>query len=126
MEELKASSPATRYYWLHSNQMSFDKNALYITTPPLSGKKLILPKALRDDALRMLHDDPSASHAGRDKTLARVMKKFHWFGIRNDIDLHVKTCHTCQQYKTAQRPPKHALVKTNTIFPFETVHIDYL
>ena len=126
IEELKALSPAARYYWLHSNQMSLENDILRISFPTINGNKTILPRSLRPKALQMLHDDPASGHAGRDKTLERVQRRFHWFGMTKDIDLYTKNCLICQRCKSSQRPAKHAMVQTYAGFPFETVHIDYL
>ena len=37
------------------------------------------------------------AHLGLDKTYSAIIGKYYWPKMYVDIDLHVKTCNTCQR-----------------------------
>lgn len=48
--------------------------------------------------LQSLHDNPmGGSHFGRDKTRSKVVKRYYWHGMYDEIDNYVKTCVRCQK-----------------------------
>ncbi len=51
--------------------------------------QLVIPVALVDVVLRLLHDTPSAGHPGRDRTLAAARSKYYWPTMRTDIEKHI-------------------------------------
>ncbi len=51
--------------------------------------QLIIPVALVDVVLRLLHDTPSAGHPGRDRTLAAARSKYYWPTMRIDVEKHI-------------------------------------
>ena len=69
--------------------------------------RLCIPsdKTLRTQILHDHHDTPLAGHLGRDKTLARIKDKFYWPRMDHDIKRYVKTCDTCQRFKTSNQSP---------------------
>ncbi len=60
---------------------------------------LIIPVALVDVVLRLLHDAPSACHPGRDRTLAAARSKYYWPTMRIDVEKHISQCLSCAQTK---------------------------
>ncbi|KAK3908155.1 hypothetical protein KUF71_018668 [Frankliniella fusca] len=86
----------------------------------LWGKRVVVPAALHDRALRHLH----AAHMGivRTKALARVL--FWWPGLSTRIEHMVGTCSSCQ----ATRPKAPHLPVSpwpRADAPWSRLHIDY-
>ena len=119
------SSPATRYYWLHAAQLRLKQGVLFIEYPPETRAKLLLPRSLHTQCFRLLHDCRLSGHPGIRRTTTNITNKVHWHNMWTDIKLYVKTCHTCQITKKANRNPKHPLTELTAGFPFERVHIDF-
>ena len=65
--------------------------------------QLCLPKSMIGLALHSLHDN--AEHLGIEKTIDKLRQRFYWFGLREDTEIHIQSCFTCQQCKN---PPKKA------------------
>jgi hypothetical protein len=60
---------------------------------------LVAPNTIRTAILKHLHNDRTAGHFGRDKTLARVRQRFYWHGMTVDIERWCKECDLCAQRK---------------------------
>ena len=103
-QQLKASSPATRHYWLHKGQIVLINQLLYLKKPQDEPPKLLMPRAHIKLILKKLHDDPLSGHMGRDKTKKSVATRFYWFGMRGEINLYISNCHVCQRMKGPNQP----------------------
>ena len=71
------------------------EGVLYRQTNEGEEKDLVLPSSLKEEAIRLNHDLPSAGHQVIARTKARVKEKVYWYKINNDILSHVSTCATC-------------------------------
>ncbi len=49
--------------------------------------QFVIPLALVDVVLLVLHDTPSAGHPGRDRTLAAARSKYYWPTMRTDVEI---------------------------------------
>jgi hypothetical protein len=126
--EVFKSSPAVKYFWLHQNQLQIQTGVLfYRWDSPGSPPRycLVIPETQRGEILANCHDAKTAGHLGQDKTLARVRKSFHWFGMTQDVPLYVATCAICSKNKKTPKA-KAALRSYLAGFPLERVHLDIL
>ncbi|KAF4332523.1 gag polymerase env poly [Fusarium beomiforme] len=71
------------------------KNRLFIPHDP----------ALRNELLRIYHDDPLAGHFGIHRTLHLLQRKLHWVGIEKDVRDYIQTCAVCQGAITPRHKP---------------------
>jgi len=68
-------------------------------------QRVCVPRTLIFEILKEIHDNVTGvTHAGRQRTYARVSQGFYWPKMKKDIDKFVQTCQICQQIKK----PKHA------------------
>ncbi len=86
---------------------------------------LVILSSLVETPLKLLHDAPSASHPGRDKTLSMARDKHYWPTLRLDIEKHIAQCLSCAETK--------GTTKTTSILeyplparPFDVIGIDLL
>jgi hypothetical protein len=76
------------------------------------GSRLLVPSGdeLRTAILAACHDDVTAGHFGRDKTLEAVRRRFTWPGMTADVERYVATCDSCQRNKPSQQLPPGLLM----------------
>ncbi len=61
--------------------------------------QLVIPVALVDVVLQLLHDMPSAGHPGRDRTLAAARNKYYRPTMRIDVEKHISQGLSCAEAK---------------------------
>ena len=87
--------------------------------------QLAVPKCLREDVILAYHD--GNAHLGFDKTYAAIRTKYYWPKMYSDIDIHVKTCDTCQKCKRNYNNDKAPLTPLPVPSrPFSRLHMDIL
>ena len=89
-------------------------------------QQLCLPRKLGPQVLCALHDNPSAGHLGVTKTLERVRKRFHWLGMREDVENHVRMCMACAEVNDPPRLLKAPLINVKAGHPLQRVAIDII
>ena len=67
-----------------------------------SKHQLVVRAGLVDRVISLNHDPVTVGHPGRNHTLEILCLRFHWPGMRKDVDAYVQRCHTCQRTK-----PRH-------------------
>ena len=83
--------------------------------------RLYIPKQIRGDLLRQLHDD--MWHIGIDKTYELIGRKYFWPGLYKDVTKHVNSCVVCQS--RSGKCEIAPLEKTDVPFyPFEKISLD--
>ena len=70
--DLFLSSTSTKYFWLQQDCLILKDGLLYHRADSEAPLCLVIPSCLRDEALRLVHDSPSAGHMGIKKTLAII------------------------------------------------------
>lgn len=61
--------------------------------------KYLVPDNQRTQVLTFCHDEPTATHFGYAKTLARVALSYYWPNMRRDVYRYVKSCAVCGAQK---------------------------
>ncbi|KAL5475937.1 hypothetical protein EMCRGX_G025817 [Ephydatia muelleri] len=86
-------------------------------------EQLILPKQCKT-VLELAHDIPMAGHQGRDKTWQRILRRFYWPSVFQDIENLCKSCRICQ--KASKQRVKAAPVISLPVIsePFSRVAMD--
>lgn len=89
-------------------------------------RTIIVPKTLRMEIFRQLHDD--CGHNGLKKTLRRFKERFYWPNMAKDIKDLCKQCHICAISKDNNPPNSAPLVPiaTSALEPFQKVAVDIL
>ena len=90
VEQVKRGT--TRRYWLKNELLYFKGGKLYV---PLS--------KLRRELLKETRDTKWAGHPREERTLALLVRFFHWPKIKEDVQAYVKACHVCQADKTERK-----------------------
>ncbi|MCW4335780.1 MAG: RNase H-like domain-containing protein [Candidatus Thiodiazotropha endolucinida] len=124
--ELFIASPAAKSYWLNKEQFVLIDGVLYQNEVMSGDKKLVIPKELRELAVKWNHDLPSAGHQGVARTKERVKEKFTWFGLSTFVSQYVAGCEVCNKCKKSDRKGRCPLTEYQAGAPMERVHLDFL
>ena len=106
--------PELAAFKLHADELSTENGCV------LWGSRVVIPEALRERVLGMLHE----VHPGMSRMKALARCYVWWPGMDKQIEKLVKCCATCQEH---QRRPASAPVHPweHSIFPWQRVHIDF-
>lgn len=85
----------TKTWDLDANNLLRYRGAVYVPND----------SALRDELLKVNHDDPLAGHFGAGKTLELMRRKYFWQNMKKDIRDYVRTCPVCQRTKAKRHLP---------------------
>ena len=70
-----------------------------------------------------------SGHPGRDKTIRKVLQRFHWPGTQQWVKQYVKRCTTCQQNKNLThktRAPLYKITVPPNSLPFTQIAMDLI
>ncbi|KAJ8349026.1 hypothetical protein SKAU_G00276150 [Synaphobranchus kaupii] len=127
---VSAESPELKsYHSLYSSLVQRDGLLYRRWQAPGRGSdilKLLVPRALHPDVLRLVHGSVGAGHFGNNKTLHRLRGKFHWPGCRHDVELHVHCCDSCTGQKGPNQCSRAPLQQHLVGDPMERVGVDVL
>lgn len=91
--------------------------------------RLYIPEdnPLRLEIIASHHDDPSAGHPGRRKTLQRLRQGFYWPRMSQFVDDYVASCHMCSRAKARRHLP-YGLLQPLTVpeSPWTNLSMDYI
>lgn len=75
--------------------------------------------------LRENHDLPIAGHVGTSRMYNRLKERYHWKGMKTDVENYVRKCPQCQVNKALRQTNKSPMQITSTsTAPFERVSLD--
>lgn len=83
-------------------------------TTTMAVEQLVLPSSCRVSVLKVAHTIPIAVHLGRDKTTDRILQKFYWPTLFQDIARYCHTCGPCQKSSSERPPPVPPLANIGT------------
>lgn len=69
-------------------------------------KLFLVPRHMRKDLLQLAPDNTASGHLGREKTVERLRRNFHWPSLPADMEWYVKACAACNGSKHLNRRPK--------------------
>lgn len=85
---------------------------------------LVAPKEIRNKCLYELHQNRTAEHLGRDKTLDSVKRRFYWHGISKDIAIWVRKCSACASCKRGSAVGKVRLQQSQVGYRLDRIAVD--
>ena len=89
--------------------------------------RLFVPQPLRADILHSRHDQFTAGHPGRNRTLGLVSRDYSWPGINTYVRRYVEACDTCARIKIPRHKP-FGLLKPLEIpeRPWRAITMDFI
>ena len=130
---LTGCSPFLRHLWNNRQQLVVENGILHrrfhdpdIRKP--SYLQIVVPRNSRPQILATYHDAKmgAGGHRGVEKTLHRIRQRFHWYGLQQDVENWVASCHSCASRKRPQVNRRAPLISTWSGYPFERVGMDII
>ncbi|XP_075770608.1 uncharacterized protein LOC142823438 [Pelodiscus sinensis] len=104
------------------------QDRLFRVTPQEGGTEekhqLLVPKPYRGGVLELAHDHTWAGHLGTEKTQHRVLQRFYWPGVYQDIKNYCASCPQCQKTSPTRVPPAPLIPLPIVGTPFERIALD--
>lgn len=90
--------------------------------------KQVVPTEERIPLMVEFHDSITSSHLGIQKTYHKLCQNFYWPKMLTDIKNFIRSCHTCQQYKSPNDlvAGEMAVKEISELKPFEIVTMDLI
>lgn len=90
-------------------------------------KQIVLPQGRRNQCLRLAHEALIGGHMGVQKTMDRILSKFYWPGMHNDVSRFCKSCDICQRTIQKGRISKVPLDQMPMVdVPFKRIAVDLI
>ena len=87
-------------------------------------KQLILPKKCREAVLMMAHEIPIAGHLGKCRTTKRLLQRFYWPNIYQDVANLYRNCTRCQKAHNRRAQPVPLVPLPIMSEPFSRIAMD--
>ena len=87
-------------------------------------EQLVLPSSYRTPVLETAHQIPMAGHMGRKKTLSRILRRFFWPGVYNEVAELCRRCPECQRVARHQHCKSPLMPLPVVGKPFEKIAMD--
>ena len=97
------ASPDLKTYWGLWESLEVKENLLYYKWKTLYEKELLLlvaPRHIRSQIFHELHENKTAGHLGRDRTIKAIKRRVYWPGMSSDIKSWCRECDICARAKT--------------------------
>jgi hypothetical protein len=130
LEEVESEARADSEYQALAADVALGKRKDYKLIGGLLYKdtRLVIPsKRVQEKLIQLSHDALLGGHLGRDKTLERLQRSYHWGKMSYDVQSYVRTCPQCQLNKPAQQKPIGLLTPLPIPGrPWESIGIDFV
>ena len=127
---MKKRTAAEKALWQEYHRLTFHNGLLCRNVFNPSTKsvlhQVVVPHALKDTVLQLLHGNPVTGHLSADKVLKRAQQLCYWPFMSRDIKMWCKQCTPCDARRSPtphQRAPMKTIVATE---PFQKVAADIL
>ena len=110
----------------HTDLNLLDDKIYFVDTKLPDGQqhRVYVPKRARHYILQLAHDDATyGGHLGIRKTFKKL-SRFYWPRMHADIESYVKSCDTCQKFKSPPGLPAGYLHSIPVSQVFEHIHLD--
>jgi len=127
-QEIQGAEPTLKYYWARFEQLLERNGLIYLRTYDETGEpttRLLIPEQLRGEILTEAHNAKVAGHLGEEKTLGRLRTRFHWKGMKKDVQNWIRHCPQCERVKSHKKA--HAKLQSiESGYPMELCSMDIL
>ena len=105
--DVVAESPAVQYYCSIWNSLSLQNGCLYRELYREDGTgshlQFIVPRSIRPEILQQMHNSLISGHLGQKKTLEKLLQRFYWFNVQENVHMWLMKCDICAATKHPYR-----------------------
>ena len=121
-------SPAARYNWSIWDSLTTQEGCLhryfYCKDGSWSHLQFIVTHSMKHDILYQAHKTIVSDHFGRKKTLEKLLQRFFWYGMRDDVYTWILQCDKCAENKRPRKTPRTILGKMQVGATFDCLSTD--
>lgn len=110
--ELFGCNPEVKCYYLERDCFRLDDSGIIWRQTDNSKvqDRLLVPRELRGEVMRLCHDIPSSGHQGVTRSMERLRQTFYWWGMSADIKNYVRICGVCKNNKEQKGIPSKSSI----------------
>ena len=108
-QDMVTHSPATRHYWIIWDSLTLQDGVLVKKYLKQDGTgeylQFLVPRSMRKEILYQMHDSLISGHHGCKKTKQKILQRFYWYSLKDDVNLYIQRCDTyavCSRQETSQ------------------------
>ena len=127
--QVSAESSATRHYLLYWDSLEIKDGVLHKHFHKQNGTsylQVIIPASMKKEIIKEMHNSVLSGHLGEKKTREKILQRFYWAGLRDDVSTWVKQCDQCVVTKGPTKHVKAPLGKMPTGAPWDRLSTDIL
>ena len=129
-QEMSVLSPASRHYWVLWDTLLLQDGLLCKNFIKKDGTgeyvQFVVPTTMKREVLHQMHDSVLSGHLGCKKTKEKIIQRFYWYSLRDDIKLYIEKCDVCAADKKPTKVPKAPRGHLTAGAPGDCVATDYL
>jgi transposase InsO family protein len=110
-------------YWHQKDQLYVRDGVMHRRTPD-NMEQVLVPRASREEFLRLAHTGMTGGHLGVRRTRWQVRRRAYWVGWSRDVKRFCRCCPQCNRYHRGQPPRQGPLQPLPCGEPWERLGID--
>ena len=129
-KDMQTKSPASRHYWVLWDSLKVVDGVLVkvFTKQDLTGtfQQILVPRKFKNEVLFQMHNTLLSAHLGIKKTKDRILQRFYWYALKEDVTVYVRQCDVCAIDKKPCKTPKAPMGSLSAGAPWDHVAVDYI
>ena len=129
-QDMVTCSPATRHYWILWDSLVVYDGILLKKFIKRDGSgeylQFIVPLSMRKEVLFQMHNSLVSGHLGCKKTKEKILQRFYWYFLKDEVVLHIQKCDTCAADKRPPKVPRAPMGSLRVGAPGDCIATDYL
>ena len=129
-QDMIPKSPACRHYWIIWDVLVLKDGILLKNFFKKDGTgdylQFLVPRAMKTNILFQMHNSLLSGHLGCKKTREKILQRFYWYELKQDVNLYIRKCDTCAADKKPVKTPHAPLGSLRTGAPGDCISTDYL
>ncbi|CAC5426773.1 unnamed protein product [Mytilus coruscus] len=122
------SSPETRHYWIIWDTICLINDVIVRKFSKMDGTgdnyQCLVPKQLRKNVIFQAHDCILSGHFGSKMTVQKLLQKYYWYNLKEEVNNYIMRCDICEANKFSQKKPKVPLGSLLTGAPLDCLATD--
>ena len=129
-QDMITKSPACRHYWIIWDVLVIKDRILLKKFFKKDGTggylQFLVPRAMKTNILFQMHNSLLSGHIGCKKTREKILQRFYWYELKQDVNLYNSKCDTCAADKKPLKTQRAPLGSLRTGAPGDCISTDYL
>ena len=88
--------------------------------------QFIVPRSMKHDILYQVHNTIVSCDFGRKKMVEKLLQRFLWYGVQDDVYTWILQCDKCAENKRPQKTPRAPFGKMQVGATFDCLSTDYI